>query len=149
MATTGVIDQERRLADAEATVVRLRRPVDFIQLSKSYSLVTESRARRMAGGRGRRRVKRRIPNSIIPDGEKRFGGLRSVFMRIQPVTRYSARIVREAAGAVPDSITMATTELGGNPRAHPDRLRLAVSPAYLTNGSASACGLAGIPSPEQ
>jgi hypothetical protein len=34
MATTGVIDEERRLADAEATVVRLRRPVDFIQLSK-------------------------------------------------------------------------------------------------------------------
>jgi hypothetical protein len=56
-------------------------------------------------------------------------------MMIQPVTGFSARIVREAAEVVPESMMMVITELGGNPRAHPDRLRLDVLPGYRSTGS--------------
>jgi len=67
------------LADAEATVVRRRRPVPI------YSIVKDlGRGERLMGDEPR--AQESSLNSSIPDGKKRIGGLRSVLMGIQPVT---------------------------------------------------------------
>ena len=106
----------RRLAGAEAITVRLRRPVDFIQLSKSRGgerpIREEPRAlitvllwelgrlcpggsrRRAAGDRDGASEGKREPYLSIQDGKKGFGDFRIVFMGIQTVTGFFGGMTR-------------------------------------------------------